>query len=138
MNYKAVTILQPWAHLIVHGDKRVENRTWKTDHRGPLYIHAGKSRQHCEGIDTSGMAFGAVVAIANLVDCLYITHIRAGKYAEKYPWLLTHEHTHGPYCWILESVSPIGPWPWKGAQGLFVIDRDKLNRLACKELGIAV
>ena len=40
---KAITISQPWAHLIVRGEKRVENRTWPTEHRGPLAIHAGKS-----------------------------------------------------------------------------------------------
>jgi hypothetical protein len=42
---KALTICQPYAHLIVRGEKRVENRTWPTRYTGPLAIHAGKSRQ---------------------------------------------------------------------------------------------
>lgn len=39
---KALTIWQPWAWLIVTGTKPVENRTWATDYRGPMLIHAGK------------------------------------------------------------------------------------------------
>ena len=40
----ALTIHQPWAWAIMAGIKRVENRTWRTSHRGPLVIHAGKHR----------------------------------------------------------------------------------------------
>ena len=42
---KALTICQPYPHLIMLGEKPVENRTWATSYRGPLAIHAGKSRQ---------------------------------------------------------------------------------------------
>lgn len=37
---KALSILQPWAWLIVEGYKDVENRTWKTGFRGKFLIHA--------------------------------------------------------------------------------------------------
>jgi len=37
---KALTIKQPWASLIAHGIKDIENRTWKTNFRGGIYIHA--------------------------------------------------------------------------------------------------
>ena len=40
---KVLSIRQPWAWLIVSGLKDIENRTWRTDHRGTVYIHAGKS-----------------------------------------------------------------------------------------------
>ena len=36
---KAVSIKQPWASLIAHGIKDIENRTWKTNFRGRVYIH---------------------------------------------------------------------------------------------------
>lgn len=39
---KALSIRQPWAWLITHGYKVVENRTWETFYRGPILIHAGK------------------------------------------------------------------------------------------------
>lgn len=41
--YKAISVQQPWAWAIIHGGKDVENRTWKTNYRGPLLIHAGKT-----------------------------------------------------------------------------------------------
>ena len=37
---KAISIKQPWASLIAHNIKNIENRTWKTNFRGTVYIHA--------------------------------------------------------------------------------------------------
>lgn len=39
-----LTVQQPWAELIASGIKLVENRCWSTDYRGPLAIHAAKTR----------------------------------------------------------------------------------------------
>ena len=39
---RAITVRQPWAHLIVTGAKLVEHRSWRTHHRGALLIHAGQ------------------------------------------------------------------------------------------------
>lgn len=39
---KVLTIKQPWATLIMQGDKRFEFRSWQTKYRGDLLIHAGK------------------------------------------------------------------------------------------------
>lgn len=39
---RALSIQQPWAWLIVHGYKAVENRDWPTNVRGKILIHAGK------------------------------------------------------------------------------------------------
>jgi hypothetical protein len=36
---KALSIKQPWASLIAHGIKDIENRIWKTNFRGRIYIH---------------------------------------------------------------------------------------------------
>lgn len=131
---KALTICQPYAHLIRLGRKTCENRTWETNYRGPLYIHAGKSRQwlHEEkGIDResgdpiSRMSFGAVVAVADLVACLHIESKLLAEWTAK----MTEEqlrHVNGDFCWILSNVRPVGPWPWKGAQGLFNIDERNL------------
>ncbi len=141
---KALTIAQPYATLIARGLKPVENRTWPTSHRGLLYIHAGKSRQWFDDDEDliqllgSMPPFGAVVAIARLVDCLRVEDIQAGKYDAKHPGLRGHMHVNGPWCWVLQDITPIGPWPWKGAQGLFEIDADELGRVANRELGIPV
>lgn len=62
---KALTICQPYAELIARGDKPIENRTWPTHYRGPLLIHAGKSRAWLDGdedrvyqIDVAAIPFG--------------------------------------------------------------------------------
>lgn len=39
----ALSIRQPWAWLILHGGKDVENRTWRTPLRGRIAIHAAKT-----------------------------------------------------------------------------------------------
>ena len=39
---KALTLTQPWATLVAMGAKRIETRSWTTNYRGPLAIHAGK------------------------------------------------------------------------------------------------
>lgn len=38
--YKALSVRQPWADLIVDGYKDIENRNWQTKYRGLLLIHA--------------------------------------------------------------------------------------------------
>lgn len=42
---RALTVIQPWAHLIAHGPKRIENRVWEPPRvlvGAFLAIHAGK------------------------------------------------------------------------------------------------
>ena len=72
---KVLTIKQPWATLIMQGDKRFEFRSWQTKYRGDLLIHAGK------GIDKSAMKrlskylseelpYGKILGKVKLVDCI--------------------------------------------------------------------
>ena len=37
---KALSIRQPWAWLIIHGGKDIENRSWHTKFRGRFLVHA--------------------------------------------------------------------------------------------------
>lgn len=39
----ALSIKQPWAWLIVHGIKDIENRHWRTKFHGRFFVHASKS-----------------------------------------------------------------------------------------------
>lgn len=39
---RALSIMQPWAWLIVNGHKDIENRDWRCRRRGRILIHAGK------------------------------------------------------------------------------------------------
>lgn len=44
--HRGLTIQQPWAFAIAEGFKTVENRTRRTNYRGPLLIHAGLTVDH--------------------------------------------------------------------------------------------
>lgn len=137
---KALTICQPYAQLIIAGRKTCENRSWPTRHRGLIYIHAGKSEKWMSvengiemesGYAVKSFAFGAVVGIARLVDCVNVYD----SAIKKYTTAMTSEqrrHVNGEWCWILENAQAVGPWPWRGAQGLFEIDEDELGRLATR------
>lgn len=37
----ALSLYQPWGHLVASGVKPTENRPWSTTFRGKFYIHAG-------------------------------------------------------------------------------------------------
>ena len=46
---KVLTLRQPWATLVAEGIKKYEFRSWKTNYRGKVLIHAGT------GIDKEDM-----------------------------------------------------------------------------------
>lgn len=132
---KAVTICQPYPRLIVTGQKHVENRTWPTRHRGPLVIHAGKSRQWLDGEDEDAAAagepleFGAIVATCTLADCVPLSDIERGLLDARFPQLRNRAHCFGPWCWVLTDVQRLAkPIPWRGAQGLFDIPEEALHQ----------
>lgn len=50
---KAITIKQPYAQLICEGIKDIENRTWKTNYRGRVLIHAGADKRMSLNVLTS-------------------------------------------------------------------------------------
>ncbi|MDZ4812103.1 MAG: ASCH domain-containing protein [Pseudomonadota bacterium] len=124
---KCLTICQPYAHLIVTGAKRVENRSWPTRYRGPLLIHAGVSRAWMDCADAhmvrcygEPLVFGAVVGRAQLVECVLLTEITHPRICKRFPWLRKHDHAEGPWCWVLEDVERfMVPTPIRGRLGLF-------------------
>ena len=121
---KALTICQPYAELIARGETPIENRTWPTRYRGPLLIHAGKSRRWMGFEDDQkypGMVFGAVIASADLVACLPLLYPADGpNWPDRWKALSEHEHANGPWCWVLENVRRLDrPIYARGAQGLF-------------------
>jgi len=44
----ALSFHAPWAWAVVHGGKTVENRKWRTQHRVPIFVHAGRSFEYFE------------------------------------------------------------------------------------------
>jgi hypothetical protein len=97
---KAITILQPWVHAVFHCGKTVENRSWVTEHRGLLLIHAGKSRRFArltaypDGTAVppfDSLPLGAIVGQVKLIDCVPAWKLRRN------PW------TSGPICWVMSN-----------------------------------
>lgn len=53
---KAISLKQPFAWGAVHGWKDCENRSWYTDYRGPVWIHASKSPDNILGTEPADWA----------------------------------------------------------------------------------
>ena len=131
---KALSILQPWAWLIIHGGKDVENRPWGTAYRGPLYIHASTRydprewnfAQQCFQVfhpgetlpDRSEMAFGAIIGRVEMTDCVS----RSDSV-----WFL------GPYGFVLSNPQPLGPLHCHGALSFWIVPPDVLRLLEQEE-----
>jgi hypothetical protein len=45
---KALSLRQPWAWLVVHAGKNIENRVWRSHYRGEFLIHAAKGMTSLE------------------------------------------------------------------------------------------
>jgi hypothetical protein len=115
-NLRALSVRQPWAWLIVNGYKDVENRNWKTRHRGPLLIHAGASRVRLRAEETwvaerfgirlpAEYDFGGIIGIVDLVDCCERTDS---------PW-----DDSESFSWLLDKPRRLPYRPVKGALNLF-------------------
>ena len=128
----ALSIAQPYARLIVAGEKRVENRTWPPPEKylgEVIAIHASKSRAWLGTDmlpDPRGLVFGALLGTVRVLG--YFRRHELAKYIFRHPtqaWLWDHRHVHGPICWVFEDARAFDePIPYRGQLGLFrvVID----------------
>lgn len=138
---KALSILQPWAWLIVRPDitdprqrqipqllKDVENRTWPTNVHGPILIHAGKTysrRRHDEytvaiadmfGIKLpayESMPRGGIVGRAEIYNC----------------WRNSPSRWAAPNSWHfqLRHAEPLPFVAWRGQLGFFDVPDSELQ-----------
>lgn len=80
MTLRAMTIRQPWAQAVANGHKTVENRSRTHTYRGEIAIHSGKVPDLAGDTDPRilrlwgpdprvGAPVGAILAVADLVDC---------------------------------------------------------------------
>lgn len=76
----ALSILQPWAWLIVNGYKDVENRSWRTHRRGPILVHTGKGLDRDAHVDLMhGMFPGSGRLIRQDIALAYKSAWNAGE-----------------------------------------------------------
>lgn len=85
---RCLTVKNPWAYLIVHGIKDVENRTWKTNYRGSIFIHTSAqsasplevltreqflSIDNIESMNDSYFETSRIIGSVEIVDCVLNT-----------------------------------------------------------------
>lgn len=131
---RALSLWQPWASLMAVGAKKIETRSWSTDYRGWVAIHASKRFQELErdlvihnikfreslyphykeeGAPSRGVGIlknlplGAFVAVGRLVDCLSTGP--SGSFLAKIPDESTDEFWFGDYSprrfmWMFDEI----------------------------------
>lgn len=119
---RALSIMQPWAWLIVNGHKDIENRDWRCHRRGPILIHAGKKidrdadellRRGSHPVINAALALdlpeiwetGGIIGEATISGC--VTHSDS-------PWFV------GKFGILMQDARPLPFRPCKGALGFFV------------------
>ena len=122
---KALSILQPWAWLIVTGHKDIENRSWPTKVRERIWVHAGKTlgrAKYQDDIEYFAEAenillpsfeemksmTGGLVGSVDIVDCVR-RHASHWKDPDSYGFVLKNEL----HCTLV---------PYRGQLGFFEID----------------
>ena len=122
---KVITIKQPQATLIAKGYKEYEFRTWKTNYRGDILIHAGK------GVDKEAMdrfkeynleyPLGKIIAKARLIDCLEVNEEFRKEIIPKNPLVYRgiSDTLWKGYGFKLENVKEIEPISINGKLSLW-------------------
>ena len=123
----ALSIRQPWAWLIVHGFKDIENRDWPTNFRGRLLVHAGQTMarryydETCEELLRMGLLPANMPAYEDLPRGGFAgwTHVTDCRQHHPSPW--KQDGSHG---FVLRDSSPIPFVPWKGRLGFFNVPKE--------------
>ena len=122
-----ISVRQPWAWLIMHAGKDIENRTWSTKVRGRVLVHAAKGvtkdewraawgwvRERCPEawdkgcleIQAGTIERGGIIGSVEIVDCV--------KSSDS-PWFA------GPYGFALRNPWPLPFEPCRGQLGFFKV-----------------
>lgn len=129
----ALTLKNPWAHLIAHHGKDVENRTWMP-HAGvnTLLIHAGKGWDTSINIEYAGVATSAIVAVADLAFACEASRWTLARQCGCSMWAM------GGQChWNLTNVVALPePVPVTGRQGLWRPDRATLDAVQAQLVAV--
>jgi tetratricopeptide (TPR) repeat protein len=118
---RCLSIRQPFAWLVCIGAKTIENRTWQTDFRGTIAIHASTSQTNVRALEQElpngtikpdDFRFGAIIGLADIEEIK--------------PYGREHESdmfASGPYCWRMSHGRLLKkPIPMSGKLNLFSLD----------------
>ena len=125
---KVLTLKQPWATLVAEGIKKYEFRSWKTNYRGTVLIHAGArvDKKEMGRFKSLNLEYPAkkILAEVEIEDCLelddklnnIIINENNIAYGSKY---------RSGYAWKLKNVKKIKyNKEIKGKLGLWNIEID--------------
>ncbi len=132
---KALSLKQPYAWLITNSYLLVDDRTWGTDYRGTILIHASKGiyKEYYDYLvvntdirlpSKDKLGYGGVVGIAKLVLCARPDEIP--------PTLTREQRSHfsgvppDGFGFLFEHAKPLEVMPCPGKLGIFEIDIDAL------------
>jgi hypothetical protein len=129
---KAISLMQPWAWLMVNGYKDIENRKWKTSFRGPVLVHASKTFDHesiyliqdiLEELFEAGdekvtlpekFDMGGIVGIFNFTQVVT---------ESDNPWFF------GPYGFVVKDARPLPFVPLRGQLNFFDVPDEIVKQL---------
>ena len=120
---KVLTLKQPWATLISEGLKEYEFRSWNTNYRGKLLIHAGVSIDK-EEIKKYSYDYpkSRIVALVELIDCIKIDDKFNKMIKDKNSIVYGSKEREG-YAWKLRLIKKIDDnKEIKGKLGLWNIE----------------
>jgi hypothetical protein len=123
---KALSIRQPWAWLIIHGGKNVENRTWPTKFRGRFMVHASKGMTRSEYYSACAFVASFNPRLSNLIPLPcdlqfggYIGSVEVFNCVSGNPGDARSDWLQGPFGFFLREPRSHPFSPGNGRLGFF-------------------
>ncbi len=126
---KVLSLTEPYATLIKNGIKTIETRSWKTNYRGKLYIHASSTKIPKGYIDNKELIslvnlnelnYGNIICSCELVDCVEMTDEFIEKMQKNKNEYISGVYSKGRYAWILKNIEVLDkPIQAKGHLGIW-------------------
>lgn len=123
---KALSIRQPWAWLIIHGGKDIENRTWHTKFRGRFLVHAAKgmtNKEYCDGLEFA-MRAGDIRLLRDFPTSQEMLQNWCGGIIGSVELVNSVNHSNSPWYmgekgFVLRDPQPLEFTPFKGRLQFF-------------------
>ena len=114
---KVLSLREPFATLICNKKKYIETRSWKTNYRGIIYIHASITpiRKSIDGrkellklVGSDTMNYGKIICKCELADCIEMTEEYIEKIKKKeHNQFICGSYAAKRYAWIFTNVEPL-------------------------------
>jgi len=125
---KCLSISQPFADLIISGEKSIELRNWNTNFRGEFLIHAPikiRTKDSKRLKINKKLITGAIVGKATLYDVKKYNSVKEVRMDQKFHYA-SKDFYNKKFGFILKNAKPLRiPIPWKGQLGFFEVKLPK-------------